>query len=220
MGHRALNLVFSCVAASALMSLSLASTLFTSAGGGSLRNGDDFTLGTSFTVNAAGIIVTNLGVYDVGGAFGSDHQVALWDHSAGDTQVASATVLASSTNAGTPAGFIYVAISPVALVSGHVYYLGAFYPSATFGSGGDQLLDHDGAPGTDPNFGSFSARFDTSGAFAEPTGGASGTAYIGPNFQFTVAPEPAAVGLTCAGLLGLLALARRTGGYWRTGSRK
>jgi hypothetical protein len=208
-GYRILNLVSSFAIASMLTSSSFASMLFTSSGGGTVRNGDDFTLGTSFTVNTSGNLVTALGIYDLGGAFSTDHQIDLWDDSAGGAIVAAATFLASNTNAGTPTGFVFVSINPVPLVIGHVYTLGAFYPSATFGSGGDTLLDHNGAPATDSNFGSFAARFDTSGAFAEPKGPTSGTAYIGPNLQFIPAPEPATVGFVCFGLLGLLALPRQ-----------
>jgi hypothetical protein len=97
-------------------------------GSGADRQGDAFTLGTGFTVITDGNVVTALGIYDVGGAFTIDHMIALWDHTAGDTLVASATFLASSTNAGTPAGFLYVSISPLLLVNGDNYILGAFYP--------------------------------------------------------------------------------------------
>jgi hypothetical protein len=200
------GLVRSLVIVSMVTGCSFASTLFTSSGGGADRTGDDFTLGTGFTVNSPGIIVTALGIYDVGGAFTTDHQIALWDHTAGDTLVASATFLASNTNSGTPAGFLYVSISPLLLVNGDNYVLGAFYPSLTFGSGGDHLLDTGGSPGTDPNFGSFVSRFDTHGTFQEPLGGAGDTAYIGPNLQFTPAPEPSTVFSIVAGLAGIALL--------------
>jgi hypothetical protein len=189
---------------------SSASTLFTSPGSGADRQGDAFTLGTSFTVTSDGNIVTALGIYDVGGAFTTDHQIALWDHTAGDTQVASATFLASNTNAGTPAGFLYVSISPLLLVKGDNYILGAFYPGTFAVASGDHLLDHSATPGTDPNFNNFVARFDTSNSgLQEPLGGTSGTAFIGPNLQFTPAPEPSTVFSVVAGLAGLALLKRR-----------
>ncbi len=149
-----------------------------------------------------------LGIYDVGGQFASDHQIALWDHTAGDTQVASATFLASNTNAGTPAGFLYVSISPLLLVNGDNYILGAFYPG-TFAdpNSGDRLLETGGSPGTNPNFNSFVSRFDTHGSFQEPLGGAGDTAYVGPNLQFTPVPEPSSGVLLLSIVAGLAGIA-------------
>jgi hypothetical protein len=182
----------------------------TSPGTGADRQGDAFTLGTSFDVLTVGNIVTALGIYDEGGQFVSNHQIALWDHTAGDTVVASATFLASSTNSGTPAGFLYIAVSPVTLIAGHNYVLGAFYPGTFAVASGDHLLDHSSTPGTDPNFGNFVARFDTSNAgFQEPLGGTSGSAYVGPNLQFTPAPEPSTLLSLGIGLAGLAWVARR-----------
>ena len=199
--------------ASMVTRCSFASTLFTSAGSGTNRQGDAFTLGTSFTVLTSGNTVTALGIYDTGdngGVFFADHQIGLWDNTAGNTQVASATFLASTTSGGESAGFLYVSVSPVGLVSGHTYVLGAFYPGTFAVASGDHLLDTGGAPGTDPNFNSFVSRFDTSNAgFQEPLGGAGDTAYIGPNLQFTPAPEPATVVSIVAGLAGLALLKRR-----------
>ena len=37
-------------------------------------------------------------------------------------------------------------------MNGHNYILGAFYPGTFNVNSGDPLLDHDGSPGTDPNF--------------------------------------------------------------------
>lgn len=201
------------VIVSIVTSCSFASTLFTSAGTGTNRQGDAFTLGTSFDVVTGGNLVTDLGIYDTGdngGVFTQDHQIALWDHTAGNTLVASATFLASTTSGGESPGFLYISIAPVFLISGHNYILGAFYPGTFAVASGDHLLDASSTPGTDPNFANFVARFDTSNAGLQvPSGGAGVGAFIGPNFQFTPAPEPSTVATIVGGLAGLIWLKRR-----------
>src|SRR5258708_6441475 len=109
-------------AAAGLFSLAAARTaqasdpLVISAGTGTLRTGDGFTLGTRFTVGAKDASVSALGVWDganSGGSIGDglvfSKAVAIWDSSG--TMVASATV--PSGTAGFLVGeFRYIAISP------------------------------------------------------------------------------------------------------------
>src|SRR5258708_20503498 len=81
------------VIVSAAASSSFADVLLTSSGGGTVRHGSDFTLGTGFTVGSPGIVVSALGIYDVGGQFASAHQIAFWDPTARDTPVPPPTLL-------------------------------------------------------------------------------------------------------------------------------
>jgi hypothetical protein len=188
-----------------------ASALFTSPGTGTVRQGQGFSLGAQFVVSAGGLVVTALGFYDVtGNALISDHEIGLWDVSAGNTKIADLTVTAGTTNSGVP-GFLYVNLgAPVALTNGHTYRLATYYPTGT----GDALLDcctGGTAPTADARFTSVVGAFTTSnvvGSLSEPNGTA-GFPYIGPNLQFDTIPEPGTLGLTITAMTLLLAFAHK-----------
>jgi hypothetical protein len=194
------------LAASALLaSPATAQTFVVSPGTGTLRTGSNFTLGSSFTVGNTPVSVFSLGVWDSnsdGLAFAKP--VGLWD-SIGNL-VASANVPAGTS--GTLVGeFRYTPITPVILSANTSYTVGAFYAT----SDTDQLHDHIG--GTNPtmssDFNTYAARFDSATGFSDPTGGASGPAYVGPSFQYaTVVPEPTSLLLAATGA-ALLTLRRR-----------
>jgi hypothetical protein len=193
-----------------------ASMLFTTPGSGGPRPGEGFSLGTQFKVNSPDILVTALGIYDTGGQFGDNHEVALWDDSANGSlngpMTADVTVLKTSTNPATPAGFIFVLLAtPVKLVKNDIYTLAAYYAGAVGPPPtGDSLLDPGGAA-TDPNFSNFAGRFNNAGYPAghltEPDTNFGAPSYIGPNLQFQT-PEPATLMTVGAALLAL-AFARK-----------
>jgi len=197
-----------------------ADPLFTNPGTHPLRYGDGFSLGSEFVVETANLEVTALGLYDTSGSgFFQSHDVGLWDVSAGNTEVASATVPAG-TGASLVNGFRYVnLISSVSLVLGDQYILAAFYPVGETPGVNDQLLDHNGSgsnAATDPNFGSFVAAFTSTGLgsslghLSEPNGTASGTDYVGPNLLYTTAsPEPGTWLGMATGLIVIGAVLRR-----------
>jgi hypothetical protein len=163
-------------------------------------------LGAQFNYNGAFTsTITDLGIEDVTAeVWDHSHEIGLWDLTAGDIQIADATVDNTGTLIG---GFRYVhLIVPVPLTAGHQYKLAAYYfPTA---SSSDHLLDCcTGTPNPtpDPLFGSFVSQFsstNTAGHLTEPTGPAGHTSYIGPNFIF-VTPEPATFALAGYGALGL-----------------
>ena len=197
-----------------------AGVLFTSPGANPLRFGDGFSLGTEFMVEDGGLQVTALGLFDTtGGGFLKSHDVGLWDHTAGDAEVASATIPAG-TSATMVNGFRYVDIGPLPLIQGHVYVLGAFYPVGETPGTDDRLLDWHNPNGpsvnavADPHFAAISAAFThtglstSAGHLTEPDGFPGGTAYVGPNFEFTTIPEPGSVALLAVGL-GALGLRRK-----------
>jgi len=97
----------------------------------------------------------------------------------------------------------YEPITPVLLTQGLTYHLGAYYPAAGVtvllaaapGNGGSVLTSFDIQLGT--------AVVNTTGfAFPNAPQGGSGSAFLVPNFQFTVVPEPSPAGLLLfAGLI-------------------
>ena len=168
-----------------------ATLLYGDAGGGNDRTGDGFSLGSQFTVSADNILVTDIGFWDdSGNALGDSHEVALWDVTAGNIQVADVTILAGTSNGGTP-GFVFVSLPTVlALINGDTYTLAAYYSSSST----DDLRNccEGGAPTTDPEFTSVVGAYTASnlvGALSEPNG-LAGHPYVGPNLQFEIAPEP------------------------------
>jgi hypothetical protein len=166
------------------------------AGGGTDRTGQNFSLGSTFTVGSKNAIVSALGVYDATGtALAFSTPVEIWDSSG--TPVASATVNSGTTDTN---HFSYASISPVTLTAGQTYTIAAFYSTSNTA----HLLDHDGSPGTSTNFNSYGARYsNTTGSLNWTTVTTTGTAYIGPNLLFTV-PEPATLSLVSGGLLLLV----------------
>ncbi len=191
-------------------------SFITDADSGSLRTGGSpsfgFSLGAEFTlstVNELDGFVLELGIYDPSGnALNTDHEIGLWDVTAGNTMVADATVTAGTTNSGVP-GFLYVSLpTPVLMIDGDVYKLAAYYSQTST----DTLLDNNGSPTIDPNFSSTHGIFDPTGAvgsLSEPTGTA-GNPYVGPNLQFQPIPEPGtgALLLVAGVLVGWRARAR------------
>src|SRR3984893_14870696 len=180
-------------------------TLLLNAGTGNLRTGDGFSLGTTFTVGSTNEFVLDLGVWDgangVNGSIGDGLQssipVGLFD-SVGNL-LASATI-PSGTTATLLHGFRYVAIAPVNLLAGNTYTLAAYYSS----SDPDVLHDQGGSPSTSSDFtnylGAFTGRNDV-GSLSFPTGHTNGTAYVGPNFQYSsTVPEPMTSLMVLSGL--------------------
>jgi hypothetical protein len=190
--------------------------LLLDAGSGNIRTGNGFSLGTTFTVGSNNETVFDLGVWDgpngdagsVGDGLQSSIPVGLFD--SGGTLIASTTI-PSGTTATLINGFRYVAIAPINLLSGDTYTLAAYYSS----SDTDILHDQGGAPSTSPDFNNYLAAFtgsNTVGSLSFPTGHTNGTAYVGPNFEYTATvPEPSTIALLIGGGAGLIGLVRRRG---------
>lgn len=190
-------------------------TILLSPGTGTIRTGDGFSLGTTFTVGANDETVTDLGVWDgpngnngsIGDGLITSIPVGLFD-SAG-TLIANVTVPFGTT--GTLLnGFRYSPITPVNLLSGNTYTLAAYYTAQD----ADVLHDQGGAPSTSADFNNYLAAFtgsNTVGSLSFPTGHTNGTAYVGPNFEYTstAVPEPATLPLVISGLSVLGVFRRR-----------
>jgi hypothetical protein len=185
-------------------------TLLLSAGTGNIRTGDGFSLGTTFTVGAANEFVLALGVFDgpngmngsIGDGLQSSTPVGLFDSSG--TLLASTTI-PSGTTATLLNGFRYLPITPVNLLSGNTYTLAAYYSS----SDPDVLHDQGGSPSTSSDFTNYLGAFtgsNTVGSLSFPTGHTNGTAYVGPNFQYSsTVPEPMTSLMVLSGLSVLAA---------------
>jgi len=165
-----------------------------------------FTLGFEFMVSEA-VEVVSLGVFD-GGAPGlaAPAQVSLWLDDQVGTLLAT-TEVAAGTGATLVGQFRHAAISPLTLLPGHIYVIGAYLPAGeatAFNMGGDSSV------------GSFDGRlthvvdryWDDGQDFPLGSSGVAGSAWLGANFQIAAVPEPAQAGLLTLGLLGL-ALRRR-----------
>ena len=164
------------------------------------------TIGYSFTVGAAPLRVTALGVYDSGGdGLASANTVGLWTESG--TLLGSVT-FSAGTGATLTSNFRWISVTPFDLVSGQTYRIGAFslngedrysgfVPSGQFTIIGDVTLN-----GT--------VRSSDYSAFAYPASTpSSGQAVIGPNAEYSAIPEPATSALLAGAAALGLALLRR-----------
>jgi len=186
-------------------------TLLLDAGTGGIRTGDGFSLGTTFTVGSTNEFVLALGVWDgangmngsIGDGLQSSIPVGIFDSSG--TLLTSITI-PSGTSATLFNGFRYVPITPLDLIAGQTYTLAAYYSSSDL----DILHDQGGSPSTSSDFNTYLGAFtgsNTVGSLSFPTGHTGGTAYVGPNFQYSAVPEPATSLLMLSGF-SLLAAKR------------
>jgi len=170
-------------------------------------NGTDQTIGWSFVAND-NLVVSSLGFYDISPAddLSQSHMVGLWTLT-GDL-LGSTTV---QTNSALIGSFRYENITPVNLLAGVTYIIGAEITSP--------YSDYYTIPGsitTDPEITlTDSARNGSSQGFSIPSTLTAGNGRIGPNFQFTVSAAvpfdvPGGATIPIFGSLFVLALMRKT----------
>jgi len=156
-------------------------------------------LGSEFTyAGPAGVAVTDLGLFDVGGQiWANSHEIGLWDVTAGNTLIADATVDNSGTLMN---GFRYVRLpTAVPLTNGDLYILAAEFSPLPNDLAMNCCAAGE-APTNAPDFtGVVGVFFSIAGTnvLSEPFNTA-GDAYIGPNLLFT--PEPGTFVLLLSGL--------------------
>ena len=164
------------------------------------------------------ISISALGLYDAAGIYGGgfvgdglleEHAVGIWDISNHSTPLLSALIPAG-TLAPLANGFRYVSTSPVVLPSNHDYVIAALFSDAAqkdFGVGGPN----------DPTYATVSPqiefggyRFEGLSVLAFPEYYEPGEWWgFGPNFTYTVVPEPSTLGL-CALAAAVLFGSRNT----------
>jgi hypothetical protein len=186
---------------------------FTGAAVGSTLGNGPFTLGWSFTVtNPNGINVTDLAVFDQGGALLLEsHQVGIWDAAGNllDQAVVDNTGTVQVDQGGAQTWRDVSA--PVHLGPG-TYTIGAtwnslldpmIFPGTLAGEG----LANLNGPGVVLVQNAFIA-----GGFADPTNTTGDTmSYFGPNFEYTAntVPEPGTLVMFGSGIIGLAGVLRR-----------
>jgi uncharacterized protein (TIGR03382 family) len=167
-----------------------------------------YTIGASFTVGASDVSVSHLGIYDQGsnGLVGT-YDLGLW--SANDTTTPLAQVSISGGTSATAINYFqYTSLAtPITLVSGETYYIGAFYGSAADGWGDSPSLP----AGISSSFVNYVGRVQAGPSLTFPTiSGQPGAPYTAINFQYSVIPEPAnAASLAAMALLAFAGLQRR-----------
>ncbi len=163
--------------------------------------------------------VSSLGLYDdagnlAGGFPGNglleSHDIAIWDVSNPSSPLVS-SIIPAGTVAPLENGFRYVTISPVELLAGHDYVIAATYATHDWFTG---ALNNPSFVATiAPQITFEGYRENTSTTLAYPGGFQSGLLEgIGPNFTFTVLPEPTVLtftGLAAAMLFGSSKTLRR-----------
>jgi len=189
--------------------------------------------GWQFTANSE-IQVLTLGIYDnpgiYGGGFVGDglvepHVISIWevaDHSA--------PLLSAATPVGTTAplsdGFRYVSVSPLVLHSGHQYVISASYPNVSVPvnpnkdwTAGD--INNPGfvlTVGTGLTFGGYRSIAGYSDTPLFPDYYVPGQQYgFGPNFSYSVVPEPSSLALV--GIAASVLLRTKNTGRFRRRSR-
>jgi hypothetical protein len=169
----------------------------------------DETLGWEF-VPTSNLMVTELGLFNglLGGNAGNPnvfqqaHVVAIWDN-IGD--LLTSAPMAAGTSAPLIGNFRFVNAPHVLLSAGHHYVIGAYYPSPVSDAFTDRNLG-DSSIHFDSNLSFVSVRvLGSPGGITFPT--ISYSSYLGefgPNFMFTVVPEPTVFSLFGFGVAALV----------------
>ncbi|HEX3275452.1 MAG TPA: hypothetical protein VHR43_11390, partial [Gemmatimonadales bacterium] len=134
------------------------------------------------------LTVTKLGVYDLGGdGLAQSHQVAIWD--AGGAMQVQATVSGGEYDN----NFWYVSVPAVVLHAGQPYLIGVAYLANE-----PDLISGSPIGLTTDSITLQWSRYHVGPGLVPPTsiGGPTVPAYLGPNFQFTTAPDLAATSPT------------------------
>ena len=160
-----------------------------------------YTLGWEFTATR-NLDVTALGLLDFGSSGSRTHQVGIWDPASGRL-LASAVVVNPGNDDGN-----YIStrlLSPVQLNAGYAYVIGAEYDgpvtdgfiAQSSGAAFSPAVQYTGpANGADVGFSMPTASSDQQ------------QAYYGPQFTFTLVPEPSSLALAALGAV-VLAIRRR-----------
>ena len=152
-------------------------------------------MGWSFTVSGSDLTVEALGVFDQGAdRLVDSHPVGIWD-STGANLLAQVTV-PPGTTATLNGGYRFESISPIALLAGVTYVIGAYYPGiASLTAPQDDIILLSTQTYAGITFvQSRQSLLEAAGSFVFPNLDASvSQGAFGPNFEFleaTATPEP------------------------------
>jgi hypothetical protein len=174
----------------------------------------DETLGWEF-VPTSNLMVTELGLFNglLGSGAGNpngfeqSHVIAIWDIAG---HLLTSASLAAGTSAPLVGNFRFVNAPPALLSAGHHYVVGAYYPAPVSDAFTERFLG-DSSVQIDSNVSFISLRLAGSpGGITFPT--FSHPQYLGefgPNFMFTVVPEPTMFSLAGFGAAALVVFRRR-----------
>lgn len=153
-----------------------------------------------------------MGLYDwfitpQGDGFFESHPVGIWDVSK-PSQLLLQTLIPAGNDATRDGIFLYVPTTPVALEADHHYVIGALYKSRDLSK-----LDNTLNASNDPLLMEFGMGVEFEGyRFGQTTQLSFPSVFIagerngiGPNFKYSVVPEPSTAALLGFGVLGLLA---------------
>jgi Domain of unknown function (DUF4082) len=147
------------------------------------------TAGWQFTVNAT-LQVTNLGVYDAhADGLQIAYSVGIWNSSGA---LLTTAIVPNGIAATYADGFRYVPAASALLAPGDTYTIGYFASTA---APNDTMISQSGFHTVDPMVSQLPGSVVTPGAFAQltmPTSSFGFETWVGPSFQFTVVPAPAA----------------------------
>lgn len=214
-----LQLAIGILALALTLPASNAASVLTYTGGGAPGRIDgSFTVGSIFTVNTAGLSITQLGVMDASatgtatdGFITSPIDVGLWSYDGTTATLLTPGISVSSTDTLTN-GYRYTTLAaPVSLTLGGQYIIGALV-----GAGHEYFLDGDDGAVTpisivagSADFTLNSSSFDSGGPFAAPTTIAGGPVGRWGPANATVVPEPSSVAMAVMGGVGMLGMLRR-----------
>jgi hypothetical protein len=166
-----------------------------SGGGGTPGGGTNH--GWEFTVNEEGLILTHLGLFDLGDdGLIHEHPIGVFDLNA---NLLTSGTMPAGTGAPLLDHFRYIDVEDLALSMDETYVVS--YYSAS--SGGDFVITAADDLWVNPAVNLIQGRWGGEGFFTLP-GNTTGAHRIGPNFQFI--PEPGTLALLA---LGALVVARR-----------
>jgi hypothetical protein len=175
-----------------------ANTIITGAGTGSVFPSANMNVGYDFTVGSTPLLVTALGLWDgpsgtgIGDGFAEQHEVGLWTNNGFNPGTLLGTVtIPAGTTASLIGDFRYVDLqTPVILLPGTSYVLGAFFLNAT-----DPVTNDVGGNHAvyDPAVMEGDARARTSLSFGYPGSDDGPGALVGPNALFTLVQNGNAV---------------------------